>query len=185
MKKLGAPYNNYAVDRHGNVWSHHVGKTWRKLKPSKQINGYWHVVFSLRGCRRSLSVHRLILEAFVGPCPIGMECRHLNGDSDDNRLLNLQWGSHRENEKDRMDQGRTPRGIKQHLAKLTEIQVLEIKSALRIGQTRSVELAHRFGVASCTIAHIKHGRSWGWLKDKDAQVSTMLEEEDPEEEEEL
>lgn len=29
---------------------------------------------------RRVQVHRLVLEAFVGPCPPGMECRHLDGD---------------------------------------------------------------------------------------------------------
>jgi HNH endonuclease/NUMOD4 motif len=32
-----------------------------------------------------LRVHRLVLEAFVGPCPPGQECRHLNGNPSDNR----------------------------------------------------------------------------------------------------
>lgn len=29
-------------------------------------------------------VHRLVMEAFVGPCPEGMEVRHLDGDASNN-----------------------------------------------------------------------------------------------------
>jgi hypothetical protein len=47
-------------------------------------------------------VHRLILETFVGPRPPGKQCRHLNGDSLDNRLENLAWGTFHENFADRL-----------------------------------------------------------------------------------
>jgi hypothetical protein len=36
-------------------------------------------------------VHRLVLEAFVGPCPEGMEACHFDDDSSNNRLDNLRW----------------------------------------------------------------------------------------------
>src|SRR5262245_15574121 len=39
------------------------------------------------------SVHHLVLEAFVGPRPSGMEARHLNDDPSDNRLVNLAYGT--------------------------------------------------------------------------------------------
>lgn len=40
-----------------------------------------------------LKVSRLVLETFRGPCPPGMECRHLNSSSTDDRLRNLTWGT--------------------------------------------------------------------------------------------
>ena len=46
-------------------------------------------------------VHRLVLETFVGPCPEGMECRHLNDNPADNRLSNLCWGTRTDNMFDR------------------------------------------------------------------------------------
>jgi hypothetical protein len=51
---------------------------------------------------KTMRVHRLVLDAFVGPCPDGMECRHLNGVKADCRLSNLAWGTRKENIEDRV-----------------------------------------------------------------------------------
>ena len=52
-------------------------------------------------CREGVNevklVHRLVLEAFVGPCPDKKECCHNNGNSLDNRLTNLRWDTRRAN----------------------------------------------------------------------------------------
>jgi hypothetical protein len=64
-------------------------------------SGEGYCFVKLRGAGRRL-VHRLVLEAFRGPEPEeGMVCRHLNGIRTDNRLVNLRWGSQRENAEDR------------------------------------------------------------------------------------
>jgi hypothetical protein len=42
-------------------------------------------------------VHRLVLLAFVGPCPAGHEVLHLNHQPADNRLENLRYGTRSEN----------------------------------------------------------------------------------------
>ena len=42
-------------------------------------------------------VHHAVLSAWVHPRPEGMECDHINGDSLDNRLCNLEWVTHQEN----------------------------------------------------------------------------------------
>lgn len=66
----------------------------RVLRPQTAGAGYHHVFL---GARVNRYVHRLVLEAFVGPCPDGMEVCHGPGGSTDNRLVNLRWGTHTAN----------------------------------------------------------------------------------------
>lgn len=62
--------------------------------------GYRTCAISRDGKPRRYMVHRLVLEAFVGPCPEGMETLHRNDSPGDNRLENLRWGTHAENIED-------------------------------------------------------------------------------------
>lgn len=66
------------------------------------INGYPTVQIG----RRTIKVHTLVLETFAGPCPPGLEARHLNDVSTDNRWPeNLVWGTKSENMYDRVRNG--------------------------------------------------------------------------------
>lgn len=73
------------------------------LRPSTQHGPTPYQRVSLRrpGMRSVVAVHRLVLDAFVGPCPPGMEACHGPTGARDNRLSNLRWDSHRENCEDR------------------------------------------------------------------------------------
>lgn len=63
---------------------------------------YYSVGLSRHGKKSRHSVHRLVLQAFVGPCPDGMEACHNNGDYTDNRLANLRWDTKAENGADKI-----------------------------------------------------------------------------------
>lgn len=79
------------------------------LKCGGRAKGYPMVVLQHRGRSAGFTVHRLVLEAFVGRRPRGKQSRHLNGNRYDNRLVNLKWGTPRENGQDRIRHG-TARG---------------------------------------------------------------------------
>ena len=57
------------------------------------------------GKQRTRLVHHIVLEAFVGPRPEGMEACHWDGDASNNRLANLRWDTHRSNEADKLRHG--------------------------------------------------------------------------------
>ncbi len=96
----------YWVSSHGYIWSE---LTQRLFKLVKDRNGYVATKFSTgekyynkdRRGRRTRSkhhfVHRLVMAAFVGPCPEGQEVMHNNHIRSDNRLENLRYGTHVEN----------------------------------------------------------------------------------------
>lgn len=76
----------------------------RILKPgSLGTSRHLHVVLAGRSDR---TVHSLVLEAFVGPCPPGMMARHLDDDPTNNSLGNLCWGTRSENSHDAVRNGR-------------------------------------------------------------------------------
>jgi hypothetical protein len=62
-------------------------------------------------------VHRFVARAFLGPKPLGHEVRHLNDTKTDDRVENLAYGTHTDNQRDRVANGRDPNYSKTHCAK--------------------------------------------------------------------
>jgi hypothetical protein len=143
----------YEVSSRGRVWSNRSNKI---MSLSVANTGYHQV--NLAGKIRH--VQRLVLEAFVGPCPMGHEACHGNGIKTDNRLENLRWDTRRGNMADASRHGTTNRGERNHSSKLTREQVLIIRAAR--GTQR--EIAARFGVSRENVRDIRSGKRWGWLQ---------------------
>lgn len=113
----------------------------------------------LNGKLKHFSVHRLVLLAFCGPCPVGMEGAHLNGNAKDNRIENLAYKTKLENEGDKIAHGTRPRGERNGVSRLTANKVRLIRSDLRKGITAS-RLAKQYGVHPTTIRQIHYGKTW-------------------------
>lgn len=115
-------FEGYYAKRDGSLWSawqkgpvkgmksgaaSRLGSRLRKLYGKKHASGHMEVKLKDHVMRKW---HHMVLFAFVGPRPDGMECRHLNGIPDDNRLENICWGTRKENAGDTVRHGRVPRG---------------------------------------------------------------------------
>jgi hypothetical protein len=72
-----------------------------KIMAGSVANGYRQVGLMTDGKQKAITVHSLILLAFVGPRAEGLVIRHLNDNRIDNRLVNLQYGTQQENWEDR------------------------------------------------------------------------------------
>lgn len=79
------------------------------LRQWKDQDGYWQ---TRCGTGSPFLVHRLVLSAFVGPCPDGMQGCHNNADRSDARLVNLRWDTPRENSADMIRHGNSPMATK-------------------------------------------------------------------------
>jgi hypothetical protein len=114
------------------------------------------------GRQKTKHIHPLILLAFVGPCPEGMECCHNNGVKSDNRLTNLRWGTHSENQLDAVKHGThvDHKGEKNAGAKLTEAEVLKIRELYKSGKWTKLKLSNKFNVSSAHIYSIICRRRW-------------------------
>lgn len=164
----------YRVGDDGTLWScwrnggndktPRLTDEWRRIKGWVERRrgknyGYVRVGLKLNGrtvCRR---LHSLVLEAFVGPCPDGMQARHLNDDKTCNALHNLAYGTPNQNGLDRYDNNRMPTGEFHHLAKLTAANVQEIAGMLSQGIAQRT-IAGQYGVSKSTIQAIASGRTW-------------------------
>lgn len=78
-----------------------------QLRKQTPQAAYGHMCVGLKrnGDRRTVRVHRLVLEAFVGPCPEGMEGCHNDGDASNNALPNLRWDTSSANKQDMIRHG--------------------------------------------------------------------------------
>jgi hypothetical protein len=104
-----------SLDRVGHRPSPHGGVVairyrGRNLRPAVARTGHLYIAID----RRVRYIHRLVIEAFVGPQPPGMECCHLNGDASDNRPENLRWGTRSDNMRDKVLHGTDHNASKTH-----------------------------------------------------------------------
>lgn len=91
----------------------------RILKQQKNFQrGYMTVTLSKNGNQTVHKVHHLVLEAHVGPRPIGLEALHANDIDDDNFLANLSWGTRSTNALDQVRNGNHHNANKTHCPKL-------------------------------------------------------------------
>lgn len=150
---------DYEVSNLGNVKS--VRRN-RLLKPFPYSNyGHVHVSLCKNGKQKRGSVHRLVLLAFIGECPMGMECRHLDGNASNNKLSNLCWGTKKENVGDSIRHGRFIRGERSNLAKLNMRQVVRIRKLAK--SMTHMAISKIYGVSRSTVSLIVKKQNWAWL----------------------
>lgn len=75
----------------------------------------------------------------------------------------LWLGTHEDNMQDMRNKDRSLRGSKNVKAKLSDNDVLDIKSILREGDMKLQEIADKYGVTKGTISQINTGRIWSHI----------------------
>ena len=132
----------------------------RVLRPNIDRYGYPYVRLSQSGVVRDFKVHRLVAQAFHGEPPEGSQTCHRNGDRQDNRPVNLCWGSAADNAADRDKHGTTQAGEKHIRSVFTQQQIDELRTkhaeALegrqRVPRGWVQQKAAEFGVPRNTLA---------------------------------
>ena len=118
----------YSATRDGEVWSEESnwrGMGPRPLVPVPAAGGYLKVRVNVNGNRTNRKVHRLVAEAFFGPCPEGAQVRHLDGDKANNAATNLAYGTAKENADDREAHGTTARGHRNGYSKRFDRELVQ------------------------------------------------------------
>jgi len=158
------PYGGVAVKK-GRILT--KGRIW---------SGYETINLSREGVARRKSVHRIVCETFLGPPPSPRhQVCHINGKRDDNRAVNLRWGTAKENQEDKIRHGTlptgyrngkytkpesTPRGEQHGNSKLSENQVRAIRKLHATYNISERLLAVVTGVSKSQVQNILRGRQW-------------------------
>lgn len=158
-------FPDYNVSNMGRVVSFKRKGKRTFLKMSNGSELYLKVALCRNRKRTTFRVHRLVLIAFKGKPPKGCEASHLNGDSLDCKLSNLQWESRLTNCRRKQDHGTQTNGQDVYGSKLLPHQVRRIREWEHLpgygGNTE--ELADNYGVSTQTIRDIVARRTWAHI----------------------
>jgi len=122
----------------------------RVLQPGRS-GAFGHVSVAI-GRGGSRMVHALVMAAFVGPRPPGMDVAHADGDGGNNCLTNLRYATRSENNRDVARRGD---------ARLTPADVARIRReapTLPFGGKKRLALA--LGVSPSVVSSVLAGRSY-------------------------
>jgi hypothetical protein len=158
----------YEVSNHGRVRSLprvvNRGFAGKRYMPGKVLRGRNHfgyrtVVLCSEHQRRDTFIHRLVLEAFVGPAPPGRDdCNHKDANKSNNHISNLEWVTRKENINHAIGMDLMIRGSLNGQSKLTEADVKAIREEFAGEPT--VALAKYFEVSERTIQDARSRRLW-------------------------
>jgi len=94
--KVVEGYENYEVSDNGNVRNTQTGKI---IKQRSDKDGYLRLNISKDKKQKTMSVHRIVAEAFCEKKDGCIEVDHINNDKTDNRAINLRWVTKSENQR--------------------------------------------------------------------------------------
>ena len=173
MKEQLIPnFPEYKINENGEVFSRYKYKTnivtndWRPVKQvlDKKI-GYYLVtlVNAETKVRKNQFIHRLLAQAFTPNPLIKPHVNHIDGNKQNNQLVNLEWATCKENSQHAVDLGLTTHS---HCEK--EISQIDLLTGCIIRDFKSLQEAETItGVARQNISKVVRGLrtkagNFGW-----------------------
>ncbi len=145
-------FPHYQISDRGSVVNVRLG---HRLHPYFDKRGYGLVTLS-DGESKTLSVQKLVAEAFIGPRPKGMVIYFKDGDSTNCRVSNLEYrrrGSHPHSQ-----------GARHYKAKLKAADVRKIRRRYKRRKVTLEDLSDEFGVTKQCVHDIIMRRTWKHLE---------------------
>lgn len=165
MKDIKNYEDKYCINQSGQVFSKNFRRTGKlhELSQSKQSNTYLMQTLSAFGLSRTFHVHKLVAETFL-PNPNGYKhIIHLDGNTHNNNVSNLQWVEEQDYLEHCYATGlkTRPKAAKDVCfgRKLTKDDVVDIRSLSAKG-VANIQLASEYGVSKDTIYKILKGITW-------------------------
>lgn len=127
---------------------------------SSSVRGYRKVILSDKKMN-SRYVHRLVAEVFISNPNNLPEVNHIDGNKENNDYLNLEWVTPSQNVKHSYLLGRVPkRGQSHERAKITDSQVIEIRSKYIPYKYSYARIGKEYGLDQSTISDIVNRKNW-------------------------
>lgn len=130
------------------------------IKPRQEKQNRLYVDLHNNKNKKRFYIHELVALAFIGERPEGYDVCHINGNNQDNRLVNLRYDTKSQNQIDIYRQGG-----KHGLGKLSIKDVLEIRELYSKGTYTHKELAEMYSVSQNTTQRVVRRESFYWLND--------------------
>lgn len=127
------------------------------LKQAPNNQGYQTVCLSKNGKSKTFKVHALVALAFLGKRPDKQEIRHGKKGKLNNSVSNLSYGTHEDNEKDKIRD-------KTSNHKLSTEKILEIRQIYRNNQLNIAQLSVLYSVDTKCIYKIVKNISYKHVK---------------------
>ena len=105
---------------------------------------------------RGEGAHRLAYINYYGPIPKGMVVLHTCDNPSCVNPQHLKLGTHKDNMEDMVAKGRSTAGMKNHTAKLTDHDVLDIRAS----KESNYKLAEKYKMHHTSISAIKRRLTW-------------------------
>jgi len=127
--------------------THHLKKT--KKDPRTRV----HVQYKYK----KLTLHRVVYQKFKGDLKKDLVINHIDGDTLNNHISNLELVTQKENYRHSVEVLGTVKKVRR--SKLNINKARSIREEKKGGSTYG-ELAEKYGVSKATIADIVNNRSW-------------------------
>lgn len=150
-----------SVDREVRHWQGGVSVIKGKvIKPTMSRKGYLRVQLHKEGKMKCFRVHRLVWMAFNGEIPDGYEVNHIDEDKTNNRLINLNIMTHKQNVNFGTRNQRAAKALSKPVVAFdkTGNVVLEFTSIIE-GQRNGYDSG---SLCNCCKGKLKHHRGLRW-----------------------
>lgn len=149
-------FKNYSVSSWGKVLNKY-GKEISPMSDSKNLAVYVDL-YNGEGEKNRISLGRLVCEVFTEDCPEGLEVRHLDGNTYNNNIQNLKFGTSKENSQDALKHRYRMKKRRATTEIVTDEQVVEIRNYYeKNGYNRGDDelLAEKYGISRKYINEIR------------------------------
>lgn len=144
-------WNGYGFGQYGDFY----GLKGQARKPDKNPEGYAIAKFLVNGKRKTVAIHRIVAKLWLGECPQGLQCDHIDNDKMNFRLDNLRYLTQAEN----LARRRLVSGTLHHNAKLSWELACEIRDRHAAGESQR-SLSRNFSVDRNIIRRVLEGKTW-------------------------